>query len=108
MLPLYQARAGQVFTLAIGVDRLREYSLALQQRLVALLAEQGIAAAGGSEDRGAFVTVVDVRAETWARQLQAAGVIADARGRFLRLCPDVLTRDAELVAAAQRLAGIAR
>jgi len=108
VLPLYQARAGQVFTLAIGVDRLREYSLALQQRLVALLAEQGIAAAGGSEDRGAFVTVVDVRAETWARQLQAAGVIADARGRFLRLCPDVLTRDAELVAAAQRLAGIAR
>jgi kynureninase len=108
VLPLYQARAGQIFTLAVGVDRLRQYSLALQQRLVALLAEEGIAALGSSEDRGAFVTVVDDSAEAWARQLQAAGVVADARGRFLRLCPDVLTQDAELVVAARRLAAIAR
>jgi kynureninase len=108
VLPFYQARAGQVFTLAVGVTRLREHSLVLQRRLVALLAKQGIAARGGTEDRGAFVTVVDDAAEAWAAQLQAAGVIADARGRFLRLCPDVLTTDAELALAAERFAAITR
>ena len=46
VLPFYQARAGQVFTRAVGVGRLREYSLAAQQRLVALLAERGVAARG--------------------------------------------------------------
>ncbi len=48
VLPLYQARAGQVFTQAVGVARLREYSLSLQTRLVALLAERGIVAKGGT------------------------------------------------------------
>jgi kynureninase len=108
VLPFYQARAGQVFTLAVGVARLREHSLGLQRRLVALLAERGIAARGGTEDRGAFVTLVDDRAEAWAGALQAVDVITDARGRFLRLCPDVLTTEAELALAADKLAAIAR
>src|SRR6267378_4128065 len=42
VMTCYQARAGQVFTEAIGVQRLREYSLAQQQRLVSALAERGI------------------------------------------------------------------
>ena len=33
--------------------------------------------------------------------LQERGVHGDARGDYLRLCPDVLTTDAELVAAAE-------
>jgi kynureninase len=57
VLPFYQARAGQLFTLAIGVDRLRDYSRALQRTLVAMLAEYGVRAQGGTEDRGAFVVV---------------------------------------------------
>ena len=57
VLPFYQARAGQVLTLAIGVARLRDYSLALQRTLVAALAERGMHALGGTEDRGAFVVV---------------------------------------------------
>jgi kynureninase len=104
VLPLYQARAGQLLTLALGVARVRAYSLAQQQRLVALLAERGIAASGGTDDRGAFVTVVDERAEQWCEDLAAGGVITDARRRYLRLCPDVLTTDAELVAAASAVA----
>ena len=101
ILPWYQARAGQVFTLAIGVERLRAYSLSQQQRLVALLHERGVDAEGGTGDRGAFVIIRDPHAVELALVLQERGVHGDARGSYLRLCPDVLTTDAELVAAAE-------
>ena len=104
ILPWYQARAGQVFTLAIGVERLRAYSLGQQGRLVSLLAGKGIDAEGGTESRGAFVVIRDLEAVALAQALERRGVYGDARGNFLRLCPDVLTTDAELVAAAERLA----
>jgi len=107
VLPIYQARAGQVFTRAIGVERLRAYSLSLQRRLVALLAERGIAARGGTEDRGAFVVVRDANARAWSAALEARGIVTDARGEWLRFCPDVLTTDAELLAAAAALAEVA-
>ncbi len=107
VLPFYQARAGQLFTVALGVERLRVYSLAQQRRVVSLLAKQGLVATGGSEDHGAFVVVEDECAEAWASALRAAGIITDARGRYLRLCPDVLTTDAELVQAADGLAAVA-
>ena len=100
VLPLYQARAGQVFTRAVGVARLREYSLSLQKRLVALLSERGIAASGGSDDRGAFVAVRRPDARARADALEQRGIIADARGEWLRLCPDVLTTEDELRRAA--------
>ena len=103
VLPFYQARAGQTFTLAVGVARLRAYSLQLQQRLVALLAERGVRVEGGTEDRGAFVIVRDARAVMWADQLAQRRVRSDARGQFLRLCPDVLTTDHELETAAEEL-----
>ncbi len=107
VLPFYQARAGQIFTRAIGVGRIRAHSLGLQQRLAGLLRDRGFSATGGGDNRGAFVVVVDDRAEAWARQLLDAGVVTDARGRHLRLCPDILTTDAELVAASKALAAIA-
>jgi kynureninase len=108
VLPLYQARAGQILTVALGVARLRAHSLGMQHRLVALLRENDLPAFGGTADRGAFVVVVDDRAQAWAAQLDDAGVVADARGRHLRLCPDILTTDAELVAAAETLGAIRR
>jgi kynureninase len=108
VLPFYQARAGQIFTQAVGVGRLREYSLMLQRRLVALLAEQGIAAQGGTENRGGFVVVRHREAPAWSVALAARGVVADARGPWLRLCPDVLTTEAELVSAATALAAVTR
>jgi kynureninase len=106
VLPFYQARAGQILTLNMGVERLRAHSLGMQQRLVGLLRDHGIAAEGGTEDRGAFVVVVDDRAEEWAGRLQDVGIVTDARGRCLRLCPDILTTDAELTTAADGLAAI--
>ena len=101
ILPWYQARAGQVFTLAVGVERLRAYSLSQQQRLVALFRERGVGAEGGAGDRGAFVVIRDPHAVELALVLQERGVHGDARGSYLRLCPDVLTTDAELVAAVE-------
>src|SRR5262249_44987507 len=50
VLPWYQARAGQVFTLAVGADPLRAYSLAQQRRPVAPLAPPG--GAGDGRHRG--------------------------------------------------------
>jgi kynureninase len=104
VLTCYQARAGQLFTLAVGVARLRAYSLVQQRRLIELLAERDIAAAGGHAEHGAFVTVRHAQAVTWARALEAHGVEADARGEFVRLCPDLLTTDAELKRGADALA----
>jgi len=97
-----------VFTQVIGVARLRAYSLALQRRLVSLLGEHGIAAWGGTDERGAFVVVRQRVAHEWSAALLARGVVTDARGEWLRLCPDVLTTDAELLTAATRLGEIAR
>ena len=114
VLPFFQARAGQMFTLAIGVPRLREYSLALQRTLVAGLAERGVRAQGGTDDRGAFVVVPvvdgngngDDAASRFAEALAAHDVVADARGRWLRLCPDVLTSALEIDTAAAAVANV--
>ena len=104
VLTLFQARAGQIFTRAIGVARLRAFSLDRQRLLVRALAEQGVEATGGTEDRGAFLIVIDERAEAWSDALEQRGVVTDARGRFLRLCPDLLTTAAEIAAAAEAVA----
>ena len=110
VLTWYQSRAGQIFTLAMGVDRLREYSLELQHRLVTLLAERGIESTGAALDRGAFVVVTldsPVAARRLAESLRARGVITDARGVWLRMCPDLLTTPAELERASDATAEVA-
>jgi kynureninase len=104
VLPLYQARSGQLFTLAIGVARLRTYSWWLQSRLVGLLRDVGIAAGGGRADRGAFVVVREPNARALADTLREQGVDVDARGEWLRFCPDLLTTTRELESAARALA----
>jgi kynureninase len=104
----YQARAGQRLAVALDVSRVRAYSLAQQRRLVALLAAQGVAANGGTDDHGAFVIVTHERAAAWREALAARDIVADARGNRLRLCPDVVTTDDELVRAAEALGAIAR
>src|SRR5262249_45668727 len=111
VLTWYQARAGQIFTLAMGVERLRQYSLQLQGRLVTLLAERGLNASGATSDRGAFVVVTldsPAMARRYAEALQARGVITDARGVWLRLCPDLLTTAAELERGAEATAEVTR
>lgn len=104
VLTWYQARSGQRFVLGIGVERLRAHSLAQQRHLVDLLSERGIAARGGTPDRGAFVVVRRDDAVALADALAARGIDVDARGPCLRLCPDVLTTDEELQRVAAALA----
>jgi kynureninase len=104
VLTLFQARAGQIFTRAIGVARLRAFSLDRQRLLAQALAERRIEATGGTEDRGAFLIVIDERAEAWSDALEQRGIVTDARGRFLRLCPDLLTTEGEIAAAAEAVA----
>ena len=106
VLAAYQARAGQRFALALGVGRLRADSLAKQASLVGRLSDHGVVAVGGTPARGAFVVVPFMEAPdgyaAWvAGTLAARGIVADARGPFLRLCPDVLTSSGEVERAAR-------
>jgi kynureninase len=110
VLSAFQARAGQELVLALGVAALREDSLARQRRLVETLASQGIRAIGGDDTRGAFVVVPidgpDGAAPRVADALAQRGVIADARGAWLRLCPDPLTSAHDMTRAATALAAV--
>lgn len=104
VLPFYQARAGLEFTLAIGVDRLRAYSLAQQATLVEYLSNYGIATFAQAEPHGAFVSIPDLNSESAIARLLREDVIADAREGLLRLCPDILNSSYELMEAAERIA----
>lgn len=102
----YQAAAGLAFTSAIGVARLREYSLSLARALVGHLADAGVEAEGGREDMGAFVVIRHDNASAVAHQLAELGIKCDARARYLRLTPDILTRSEELDAVVPAVAKV--
>lgn len=104
----YQARAGQQFVLAIGMERLRAYTLDRLQRLQAQLRREGIDAQGADERHGAFLTIHDPRAGGWPQQLAQHGIRADARGPWLRVSSDCLTLEEEMVRAARTIAKICR
>jgi kynureninase len=106
ILPFYQARAGLIFTLTIGVDRLRRYSLKQQLILEELLNNQGIPFLGSPEERGAFIAMPDPNAQPIAESLEKNGVICDAREGLLRFCPDLLNTLDELATAVAKLAEI--
>jgi len=85
---------------------MREDSLAKQASLVGRLSDHGVFAVGGTRERGAFVVVPFMDAPdgyaAWVSEaLAARGVVADARGPFLRLCPDVLTTAGDIERAAR-------
>lgn len=108
ILPFYQARAGLEFTLALGVERLRAYSLAHQSLLTNELQQRGVACFAPDQPRGAFVAVAHPHPASVIERLAAEGVIADARNGLLRFCPDILTSSEELRDAAGRIARVAR
>ncbi|HEX4156249.1 MAG TPA: aminotransferase class V-fold PLP-dependent enzyme [Acidobacteriaceae bacterium] len=102
----FQARAGQQFTLALGVDRIRAYTLDRLRRLQQYLAAEGIHAHGGDEHHGAFLTLHHDDSRALAEALHQRGVHTDARPQTLRLGPDLLSTDADLRSAAATLASI--
>ncbi|HEX6496507.1 MAG TPA: aminotransferase class V-fold PLP-dependent enzyme [Acidobacteriaceae bacterium] len=104
VLTYYQARAGQQLTLALGIDRIRAYSLDRLGRLKRYLAEGDIAANGADDEHGAFLTIEHPRAASLADELEHRGITTDARGRYLRLSPDYLTTDTQMREAAHVVA----
>lgn len=108
VLPFYQARAGLEFTLAMGVERLRAYSLKQQAYLAERLVEGGIAKIGPGLPHGAFLAISAPKAEAAAALLLEEGVVVDAREDLLRLCPDILNSRQELLEAAGRVARVLR
>lgn len=104
VLTYYQARSGQRFAIELGVSRLREYNLDRLKRLKRYLADTGVDSCGGDPRHGAFLTVRHPDAAAIAKRLSAANIQTDARGAWLRLCPDCLTRETELIRAAEAIA----
>lgn len=103
-----KALAGLEVTLELGVERLRAYNLAQKARLAELLAAEGVEAQGAGEGHGAFLTVRHAEAARISSELMQRGVKTDARGEYLRLCPDILNPDEELKAAARAAGGVLR
>lgn len=110
-LPLFQARSGLQLVLALGVDRLRRFSLHQLGDLQSLLQERGVACARGGgtpELSGAFLLIPHADASKACDALKAAGVNVDARLGHLRLCPDVVTTRDEMERAAAIIAKVCR
>jgi len=103
VLTYYQARSGQQFALALSVERLREYGQRQLRQFKLYLADGGIEAIGGDDGHGAFLAIRHKDAGDLADELAKSNIITDARGEWLRLCPDCLTRDEELRMAASAL-----
>jgi kynureninase len=99
VLACFQALAGLELTLELGVERLRAYSMAQKQ----MLAELVPGVEGADKHHGAFVALKRPDAAKIAAALEKADVKADARGEYLRLCPDILNSRAELERAAATL-----
>jgi kynureninase len=109
VLTWYQARSGLEFTLGMRVERLRAFSLEQLNTLRGYLTDAGVnTVRGGDQDHGAFLAIHLAKAMEFPARLQREGIICDARGEWLRLCPDCLTRDEELGCAAVTLSRLLR
>jgi kynureninase len=106
VLAPFQALAGLELTLELGVARLRAYCLEQKDFLDELLSKQGINVLGAGKNHGAFVTIQHPDAQGVSSQLEKEGVKTDARGEYLRLCPDILNTREELERAAATLGAV--
>jgi len=106
VLTCFQALAGLELTLALGVERLRGYSLEQQAFLEDELAGAGVPVLD-VEPHGAFLLVPSPQHADMTRRLHEAGVNTDSRpaphdpsSGYVRLCPDILNTRDELRRAA--------
>jgi kynureninase len=89
-----QALAGLEITLELGVEAIRAHNLR-QTKFI----KERLPVEGSGPDYGAFVTLKRANAVSLSEKLKAKGIETDARGEYLRLCPDYLTSAAELARA---------
>lgn len=124
ILPFYQARAGLEFTLAVGVERLRAYSLQqqayLRDRLVAAGVKLWDIDADNEPGHGGFLLIPRPDWANAAATLKARGLNVDGRPTprppsapsdapapgCLRLSPDLLTTRDEMDRAARIIADV--
>lgn len=99
VLTCFQALAGLETTLELGVERIRAHNLAQKAFLKSRLSCEG-----DGEAHGAFVTIRDPDAVRISKELERQGITTDARGEYLRVCPDYLNSREELERAAAALA----
>jgi len=108
-LPLFQARSGLQLVLALGVERLRRYSLEQLGALRDVLKSHDIESYQGGrtpDQSGAFLLIPRADAHPACGALKQAGVNVDARLGHLRLCPDVVTTRAEMERAGAIIARV--
>jgi kynureninase len=94
----FQALAGLELTLELGVESIRRYNLTQKAVLKSLLPVKG-----EGDDHGAFVTLKNENAKALAVELEKQGIKTDARGEYLRICPDYLNSRDELERAASHI-----
>ncbi len=99
VLTPFQGLAGLEISLELEVARIREHNLGQKAILKSLLPVEG-----EGEDHGAFVTLRNPRAKLLSAELEKKGVKTDARGEYLRICPDYLNSLLELQTAAVHVA----
>lgn len=94
VLTMYQATPGLEFTLEIGVQRIREYSLELLASLRETLRSKGLEVIEPLEPEkwGAFALVHSERASALSDELKLQGIVTDARGEYVRFGPDLLSQ----------------
>jgi kynureninase len=104
ILTPYQARAGLELTLAIGIERLRKYSLETLAKLRESCPELYVPT--HPEGMGAFALWPASDAVEAARRLASMGVKADSRGGFVRFCPDILTTEEDIANAVRAIQAV--
>ncbi len=110
-LVYFQSAPGLALTSALGVDRLRAYSLSQQQFMIDQFESRGIKPRV-LDRRGAFFLIEVDDGASVTTALKERGINIDARpcpktGRWqVRFCPDLLNTQAELCEAAERVATV--
>ena len=102
VLMTYQAKSGLEFTLDIGVERIREYSLKKLAHMRAAFSDEGVELfrPDDPENWGAFALMQHPDAANFSERLRENGVNTDARYDTIRFCPDLLNTDEEIEKAA--------
>ncbi len=106
VLVMYQAASGLKLTLAIGVERLRDYNLWQQSILREAFEENGVHCFTPVDSGafGAYSLLPTTNGAEFCRSLKAACVNTDSRNNCVRFGPDILNSEEELREAA-RIAG---